>query len=226
MAEPVEVAPPTLPPGERGRAIERSGGKPCACRGDDLKSNWACMVMTTLAWNLQAWFALLGPDRACGIERLKMGFRTFLQANMPLPAQIVLDGATADLPGVGLQLVVEGFSGHLSNAFERGRPAVGDRAPKQTPQKVGSGIVEKPAWSRHAQEESSGEGGQSETPGVQAAAGENAPDKFVKIPALPNQRWACACFRASAQLWLRRVAPVRAAKSQAVEGIRPPLASP
>ena len=56
---------------------------------DDLNSNWAYMVMATLAWNLKAWFALLVPDRAQGIEMLKMEFRTFLQAIMALPAQIV-----------------------------------------------------------------------------------------------------------------------------------------
>lgn len=56
---------------------------------DDLNSNWAYMVMTALAWNLKAWFALLVPDRERGIELLKMEFRTFLQAIMLLPAQIV-----------------------------------------------------------------------------------------------------------------------------------------
>jgi len=56
---------------------------------NDLNSNWAYMVMTTLAWNLKAWFALLVPDRAKGIELLKMEFRTFLQAIMALPTQIV-----------------------------------------------------------------------------------------------------------------------------------------
>jgi hypothetical protein len=55
----------------------------------DLNSNWAYMVMTTLAWNLKAWFALLVPDRATGRALLKMEFRTFLQAIMALPAQIV-----------------------------------------------------------------------------------------------------------------------------------------
>ena len=56
---------------------------------DDLNSNWAYMVMTALAWNLKAWFALLVPDRAKGLELLKMEFRTFLQAIVALPAQIV-----------------------------------------------------------------------------------------------------------------------------------------
>ena len=56
---------------------------------NDLNSNWAYMVMAALAWNLKAWFALLVPERERGIELLKMEFRTFLQAIMQLPAQIV-----------------------------------------------------------------------------------------------------------------------------------------
>jgi hypothetical protein len=56
---------------------------------DDLQSNWAYMVMTALAWNLKAWFSLLVPDRERGMELLKMEFRTFLQAIMLLPCQIV-----------------------------------------------------------------------------------------------------------------------------------------
>lgn len=56
---------------------------------NDLNSNWAYRVMAALAWNLKAWFALLVPDRERGIELLKMEFRTFLQAIMQLPAQIV-----------------------------------------------------------------------------------------------------------------------------------------
>jgi hypothetical protein len=56
---------------------------------DDLNSNWAYMVMAALAWNLKAWFALLVPDRESGLELLKMEFRTFLQAIVLLPVQIV-----------------------------------------------------------------------------------------------------------------------------------------
>lgn len=55
----------------------------------DLNSNWAYMVMAALAWNLKAWFALLVPERAAGLELLKMEFRGFLQAIMQLPCQIV-----------------------------------------------------------------------------------------------------------------------------------------
>jgi hypothetical protein len=56
---------------------------------DDLNSNWAYMVMAALAWNLKAWFALLVPEREAGLELLKMEFRTFLQAIVQLPCQIV-----------------------------------------------------------------------------------------------------------------------------------------
>jgi len=48
------------------------------------------MVMAALAWNLKAWFALLVPERASGLELLKMEFRSFLQAIVQLPCQIVL----------------------------------------------------------------------------------------------------------------------------------------
>lgn len=82
---------------------------------DDLKSNWAYMVMATLAWNLKSWFALLVPDRARGLELLKMEFRTFLQAIMALPAQVVRSAR-------GLIFRVLGYNPWLKDflaAFER-----------------------------------------------------------------------------------------------------------
>jgi hypothetical protein len=68
---------------------------------DNLESNWAYMVMTALAWNLKAWFALWpteGPGRH--IERhqqekqtiLGMEFKTFINAFLRLPCQIVSAG--------------------------------------------------------------------------------------------------------------------------------------
>jgi hypothetical protein len=59
---------------------------------DDLVSNGAYMVMAALAWNLKAWFALLVPARARGLELLKMEFRSFLQAIVLLPVQIIQAG--------------------------------------------------------------------------------------------------------------------------------------
>jgi len=59
---------------------------------DDLLSNWAYMVMAALAWNLKAWFSLLVPERERGLELLQMEFRSFLQAIVLLPGQIVRTG--------------------------------------------------------------------------------------------------------------------------------------
>jgi hypothetical protein len=59
---------------------------------DDLLSNWAYMVMTSLAWNLKTWCGLLRPNGRRGAELIKMEFRRFLHAIVLLPAQIVRSG--------------------------------------------------------------------------------------------------------------------------------------
>jgi len=68
---------------------------------DNLVSNWAYMVMTALAWNLKAWWALTLPEKPGRYaERhqaekrtvLTMEFKTFVNAFMRLPCQIVRTG--------------------------------------------------------------------------------------------------------------------------------------
>ena len=67
---------------------------------DTLMSNWAYMVMTALAWSLKAWLALLVPveprwrDRHLAERRelLRMEFRSFLNAVIHVPAQVVRTG--------------------------------------------------------------------------------------------------------------------------------------
>jgi len=59
---------------------------------DDLESNWAYMVMTALAWNLKAWFALLMPEEEASRKYLRMEFRTFFNAVILIPAQIIRSG--------------------------------------------------------------------------------------------------------------------------------------
>ncbi|MGH9601278.1 MAG: transposase, partial [Terriglobales bacterium] len=66
----------------------------------DLNSNWAYMVMVALAWTLKAWFALLLPQTGRWGEKylaekqavLNMEFKTFLNAFMRLPCQVVRTG--------------------------------------------------------------------------------------------------------------------------------------
>jgi len=52
---------------------------------DDLLSNWARMVITSLAWNLKAWFGLLLPNSQQGLDLVKMEFRGFLHAILFCP---------------------------------------------------------------------------------------------------------------------------------------------
>ncbi len=67
---------------------------------DNLVSNWAYMVMASLAWTLKAWFALLLPEKGRWEDKhrseklavLKMEFKTFLNAFMRLPCQIIRTG--------------------------------------------------------------------------------------------------------------------------------------
>ncbi len=68
---------------------------------DNLESNWAYMVMTALAWDLKAWWALLlpeGPGRHRDRYRadkqwvLRLEFKTFVQAFVRQPCQIVRTG--------------------------------------------------------------------------------------------------------------------------------------
>jgi hypothetical protein len=67
---------------------------------DNLLSNWAYMVMGSLAWSLKAWAALMLPEEGRWQEArreekrklLRMDFSTFRQALMNVPAQIVSTG--------------------------------------------------------------------------------------------------------------------------------------
>ena len=67
---------------------------------DGLLSNWAYMVMASLAWSLKAWAALILPEmgrwqkmhREDKRRLLQMDFGTFRAAIMRIPAQIVTTG--------------------------------------------------------------------------------------------------------------------------------------
>ncbi len=67
---------------------------------DNLVSNWAYMVMTALAWNLKAWFALSVPEhpRHKEVHReqkrglLRMEFKRFVNTIILMPCQIVRGG--------------------------------------------------------------------------------------------------------------------------------------
>jgi hypothetical protein len=79
----------------------KSGVRALTAPVDTLESNWAYMVMTALAWNLKAWWALWPietPGRWHEQQRrdkatvLGMEFKTFKSAFMRLPCQVVRGG--------------------------------------------------------------------------------------------------------------------------------------
>lgn len=88
--------------GNQEKLIDQLKNGVRALRGpvDTLLSNWAFMVMTSLAWSLKAWLALLLPlhpfwrsEHAAQRTRiLGMGFRTFLNAIVRIPALVVKTG--------------------------------------------------------------------------------------------------------------------------------------
>jgi hypothetical protein len=78
-----------------------SGCRALTAPVDNLESNWAYMVMTALAWDLKAWWALLLPEgrgrhqqtyRADKLWVLGLEFKTFVHAFVRLPCQIVRTG--------------------------------------------------------------------------------------------------------------------------------------
>jgi hypothetical protein len=68
---------------------------------DNLESNWAYMVMTALAWNLKAWWALTLPEQPGRWQEkhrsekrwvLRLEFKAFVNAFIRLPCQLLRTG--------------------------------------------------------------------------------------------------------------------------------------
>jgi hypothetical protein len=78
----------------------KSGVQAMSMPVDDQTSNWAYMVMASLAWTLKAWFALLLPESGRWADKyaedkqavLGMEFKTFLNAFIRLPCQVIRTG--------------------------------------------------------------------------------------------------------------------------------------
>jgi hypothetical protein len=78
----------------------KSGVRALTAPVDDLVSNWAYMVMASLAWSLKAWSALLVPvaprhqakHEAEKRTLLRMEFATYCAAFIQMPCQIVRSG--------------------------------------------------------------------------------------------------------------------------------------
>ena len=55
----------------------------------ELVSNWAYMVMASLAWNIKSWFALMMHRKSDRRTYIRMDFRTFLHSIIMIPCRVV-----------------------------------------------------------------------------------------------------------------------------------------
>lgn len=75
----------------------KNGAKALHAPVNTLMANWAYMVMSSLAWSLKAWYALLLPENGKWEKRrrtekrevMRMEFRKFMDAFVRLPVQLV-----------------------------------------------------------------------------------------------------------------------------------------
>jgi hypothetical protein len=78
----------------------KSGVRSFSAPVDNLLSNWAYMVMASLAWSLKAWSALLLPETGPRQKKqqeekrtlLRMDFAAFRRALVQVPAQVLRTG--------------------------------------------------------------------------------------------------------------------------------------
>ena len=70
----------------------KSGINALRMPSDSLLSNWAYMVIATLAWNLKAWYGLITQSPQARRDILRMEFKRFLNSFIKLPCQIVNTG--------------------------------------------------------------------------------------------------------------------------------------
>ena len=69
----------------------------------DLVSNWAYMVMATLAWNLKSWYAMMMHRQSDRLESVRMEFRRFLHSFILIPCRVVRRARSITLRLLGYQ---------------------------------------------------------------------------------------------------------------------------
>ena len=73
----------------------KNGVKALMPASDSLLSNWALMVIASLAWDLKAWYGLLLSYRPLGLSIVRMEFKRFLNTFIRIPCLIVKTGRNA-----------------------------------------------------------------------------------------------------------------------------------
>jgi len=70
----------------------KNGAKALQAPSDNLISNWAYMVIASLAWNMKAWYGLLIPYRPLGKAIVRMEFKRFVNTFINIPCLIIKTG--------------------------------------------------------------------------------------------------------------------------------------
>jgi hypothetical protein len=73
----------------------------------DLVSNWAYMVMATLAWNLKSWFAMMMHRKSDRDVYMRMEFRRFMNSMMLIPCRVVRRARTIVVRILGYQPMLD-----------------------------------------------------------------------------------------------------------------------
>jgi len=89
----------------------KSGVRALHAPVDNLTSNWAYMVVASLAWTFKAWYGLLVPDKKESQAVVRMEYKKFLHHFIALPCQVV-KGARR------LVIRVLSYTAHLKTFFE------------------------------------------------------------------------------------------------------------
>jgi hypothetical protein len=67
----------------------KNGARALQAPSDNLISNWAYMVIASLAWTMKAWYGLLIPYRPMGKAIVRMEFKRFLNTFINIPCLII-----------------------------------------------------------------------------------------------------------------------------------------
>jgi len=70
----------------------KNGARALHAPSNNLISNWAYMVIASMAWNLKAWYGLLIPYRPLGKAIVRMEFKRFVNTFVNVPCLIIKTG--------------------------------------------------------------------------------------------------------------------------------------
>jgi hypothetical protein len=75
----------------------------------DLVSNWAYMVIATLAWNIKSWFAMMMHRQRDRREYVAMEFPRFIHSIILMPARVVRRARSIVIRLIGYQPALDRF---------------------------------------------------------------------------------------------------------------------